>query len=399
MELENLRISANGKGVTKELATASMYAEMVERLSANFEIHFGPHRKIFGSQYGLYENVELYKYVPGYTWGHQDSLSNPLKAESLLRNHKFTKGQFEHLKMSSKLLRHWIPGVSLLTGDEVQVPILFVKWISSTNGIASGNTMEEAILHAICEIFERDALIRYLKFADHRDEVNISEDSIENGRIQSILSFMHENNQKTVIKYIGRGLYPAYALITYNDLLQNYELGFNQIKAGCAFNDTEALTRCFTERMQGTSFEAEAKLGNMPGDGPEKYIPVFFQGLCPMNLWPRRGGRRENFRHMELPDTGTEFDTCVDIAKELDTDLIFVDHTHPVLDFPTTRIIMPGVSDFINWWDPQKVTIDLIGNIVKEEDVYEKELFKFLKTFERHSCNGSQACNLRRRDM
>jgi ribosomal protein S12 methylthiotransferase accessory factor len=64
---------------------------------------------------------------------------------------------------------HWAAGRDLISGDTVLVPQNAVTYggdvgappcyqISGTNGLASGNTVEEAICHALCEVIERDAL-------------------------------------------------------------------------------------------------------------------------------------------------------------------------------------------------------------------------------------------------
>ncbi|ASR09551.1 hypothetical protein CHY08_22090 [Rhizobium leguminosarum bv. viciae] len=59
----------------------------------------------------------------------------------------------------------WVAGVNILTGEEVYIPFEAVVldrtrdaryWMSS-DGLASGNNVEEAILHGVLERIERDA--------------------------------------------------------------------------------------------------------------------------------------------------------------------------------------------------------------------------------------------------
>lgn len=65
----------------------------------------------------------------------------------------------------------WIEGTDLLSGDARFVPYEMVHanyalpepahsgvFVASTNGLASGNTRDEALLHALCEVIERDAV-------------------------------------------------------------------------------------------------------------------------------------------------------------------------------------------------------------------------------------------------
>lgn len=64
---------------------------------------------------------------------------------------------------------HWVQGHDLIKGRPVRVPRDLVScdlrrnaptdglFLTSSNGLGAGNTKEEAILHAVCEVVERDA--------------------------------------------------------------------------------------------------------------------------------------------------------------------------------------------------------------------------------------------------
>jgi ribosomal protein S12 methylthiotransferase accessory factor len=65
----------------------------------------------------------------------------------------------------------WLPGYDLVNGEEIMVPasIALFRYTPPppavnpfayfhTNGLASGNVMEEAVCHALCEVIERDAM-------------------------------------------------------------------------------------------------------------------------------------------------------------------------------------------------------------------------------------------------
>jgi YcaO-like protein with predicted kinase domain len=402
LEIPELRAMANGKGISEMAATASAYAEIVERLSAGMEtgIKLGEYRQVHGELGNLLSEVSLYKYMKGYKWSHQDSVQNAIKAESFLKDYKFVPAQYEHLKYNSELLRHWIPGYSLVQDKEVYVPILFVKWISSSNGIAAGNTLEEAIIQGSCEIFERDALIKTLRLINKKACPNIDITSIEDKTIQNIIKYFKDNNIDVIIKDIGQGIYPVHAIITFNKSLTENHVGYNVIKAGSAFNSIESITRCFTERMQGTHFDFEASQGMIPsGASLDKYIPIFFEGVCPINLEKYTHTDTIKFNPKSTSGTRVEIEQCIEIAKKLGTDLIFVNHTHPVFNFPVVRVIMPGVSDFIKWWDPKNITLNLIGNLEAEEQRYEEKLKSVLRSFSHsYESTGKSAQNKSRRD-
>ena len=401
IEIPEIRAFANGKGISNTEALTSAYAEIVERLSAGMEtgIRIGEFRQLHGELGTLLAEVTLYKYMKGYKWGHQDSVNNSIGAESFLKEYKFVPSQYEELKFSSELLRHWIPGYSLVQEKEVYLPILFVKWISSTNGLAAGNTIEEAIIHGACEIFERDAMIKDLRFLNKQKSPCIDLESIEDSTVQEILKYFKENNIKVVAKDIGQGIYPVYSIMTFNKKLSENHLGYNMMKAGSSFDSLEALKRCFTERMQGTHFDFEASHGEMSEVAePDKFMPMFFKGICPLNLKPYISEEIIPFEHKIVKGTKFEIDQCIEIAKTLGTDLIFIDHTHPTLNFPVVRVIMPGVSDFIKWWDQKNTTLNLIGNLEPEESRYEGKLKEVLRSFRLQKQTSSAAQNLLRRD-
>lgn len=71
----------------------------------------------------------------------------------------------------------WVRGHDLIRGEQVLVPVFAAGYfvdppelpmfrISTTNGIASGNSLEEAICHALCEVIERDAWTMALLVSD-----------------------------------------------------------------------------------------------------------------------------------------------------------------------------------------------------------------------------------------
>lgn len=378
-----LRAGSNGKGTSAEVAVASAYGEFVERLSS-VEIGFniGPYRQLYGEKGQLLGKVSLYKFMDGYRWTREECIDNAIGVRSLLKKLNFNTTQLGKLRDNSELLRHWIKGYSLISKKEVYVPILFVKWISATNGIASGNTKEEAIVHACCEIFERRAMINFLRNYSKEMYPVINKESLENPQITGILDTFSKHDVKVDLLDIGCNTYPVYAVMTRNNKLNPDHIHYNTMKAGCSFDTDDAIIRCLTERIQGTSFEYEMTEDmRINRDNPDKFLPMFFRGICPFNLSAFSNGPPKNYERSIESNVHTEVEKCIDIAKKLNTDIIVLDHTHPILDFPTVRVVMPGISDFISWWDPAKVTLDLIGNLSPEEDAYEDKLIEVLKTF------------------
>ncbi|HYA33364.1 MAG TPA: YcaO-related McrA-glycine thioamidation protein [Candidatus Bathyarchaeia archaeon] len=129
-----------GKGTTEAEARVSVIMEAVERFSAEVE-HF-KQQLIFDS----YEHVSA-----------GNSTLNP--ADLILPG-----------RLSSATKIEWYPAWDLLNDERVLVPANAVfhpyrplqgQWQlfrSNTNGLASGNVIEEAIFHGLMEVIERDAM-------------------------------------------------------------------------------------------------------------------------------------------------------------------------------------------------------------------------------------------------
>ena len=133
----------SGKGPTKEHAMASALMESIERYSS---LPSGGQRKFTRSSY-----AELSKTCKVL---HPDRLVEPVR--------------FEY---RDDMLMDWLAGYDLASGEEVMVPASAALFRYTppppavnpfayfhTNGLASGNVMEEAICHALCEVIERDAM-------------------------------------------------------------------------------------------------------------------------------------------------------------------------------------------------------------------------------------------------
>jgi thioglycine synthase len=133
----------SGKGPTKQHAMASALMESIERYSS---LPSGGPRKFTRASH-----AELSKTRKAL---HPDRIVEPVR--------------FEY---RDDMPMDWLPGHDLASGEEVMVPasIALFRYTPAppavnpfayfhTNGLASGNVMEEAVCHALCEVIERDAM-------------------------------------------------------------------------------------------------------------------------------------------------------------------------------------------------------------------------------------------------
>ena len=133
----------SGKGPTKQHAMASALMESIERYSS---LPSGWSGKLVRSSYS--ELSKTHKVL------HPDRIVEPMR-----------------FVYHSEMMMDWLPGHDLVRGEEIMVPapIALFRYTPPppainpfsyfhTNGLASGNVMEEAVCHALCEVIERDAM-------------------------------------------------------------------------------------------------------------------------------------------------------------------------------------------------------------------------------------------------
>jgi YcaO-like protein with predicted kinase domain len=351
--IDSIRIVCNGKGTTPELAEASAYAELAERLSAGL---FYPvfEEKVRFNVPGLY-NEEVnrflnFEWMEGYIYSHQDDLENPLRIEDLLANENHLADKdIEYLK-NSRMARHWVDGFSIVREETVKVPVNFAAYIHGSNGMAAGNTIEEAMIQATCEIFERYSQIRTIKSEQIMPSIDL--DSIENQTIRDMIKFYSGNNVDVMIKDLSLdGLIPCIGVLFINRNLRADRLEHRILIPGVSFNLEEALTRCFTEGMQGR----ETLLAPRPElDRPvihrsrvNDYYMLMKCGISLKDISFLDQGETRTYKNIKINDVLSEIDEIKKICKAFNTDYILLNYTHPALNFPVVRVIIPRISDFL----------------------------------------------------
>lgn len=143
-------IYSNGKGTLSEASKASALGEYIERLQTNnFFIDFHlPNRTYYPDQKvfefgGAYLNDTLYDiYNPSNEMSHEDLVDfNSDYADKIVA----------------------LPFQSFFGNEQVYIPLNILSNLYVSNGLASGNTPDEAKVQALSEIFERYAKLEIIK--------------------------------------------------------------------------------------------------------------------------------------------------------------------------------------------------------------------------------------------
>ena len=252
--INSINLECQGKGLTPLLSKASAHAELAERFSGGlfFQAFEEQVRFNMPALYSREVNRFLnFEWLDGYVNSHQDSLKTEyLSIETLLssQSHLFSK-DIEEIK-NSQIARHWVNGYSIMQDKNVKVPINFIAYISASNGMAAGNTLEEAIIQATCEVFERYTQIQIIKPEQTIPTIDIN--TLKNERLKSMIAFYENENVEIILKDFSMcGQFPSIGVLFINHNLRIGRLEHKILMPGVSFNLEEALSRCLTEYMQG----------------------------------------------------------------------------------------------------------------------------------------------------
>jgi ribosomal protein S12 methylthiotransferase accessory factor len=352
--IDAIHLQCQGKGLTPELARASAHAELAERFSGGlfFQAFEEQVRFNMPALYSRQVNRFLnYEWLDGYVNSHPDNLEDDhLSIESLLRNQPHLVPVAIDKIKNSQMARHWVDGYSVMQDKTVKVPINFIAYINASNGMAAGNTLEEAMIQAACEVFERYTQIQIIK--PETNVPTIDKDTLENPRLSSMIAFYENENVEIVLKDFSMdGRFPSIGVLFINHNLRPGRLEQKILVPGVSFNLDEALSRCLTEVMQGRN---TLKMPSPNMDRPvmhrsrtENLYLLFKCCVSQKDISFLEKGDVIPYRASQSKDIFSEIDAIKKICHALDTDFIVLDLTHPVLEFPVVRVVMPGISDFL----------------------------------------------------
>jgi YcaO-like protein with predicted kinase domain len=248
------------------------------------------------------------------------------------------------------MANHWVDGFSLVREETVKVPVNFIGYIHGSNGMAAGNTIEEAMIQATCEIFERHAQIQIIK--PEKTVPTIDLDSVQDPLIMDMIRLYHESNVDIMIKDLSfDGLLPGIGVLFTNKNLRPDRMEHRMLIAGASFHLDEGLRRCLLEGVQGRE-TLQAPRPQLDGPVVHKsrvndFYLLMRCGVSMKDISFLEQGETRSYKNIKIRDILSEIEEIKRICKRFNTDWIILDHTHPVLDFPVVRVIIPRVSDFL----------------------------------------------------
>ena len=305
--------------------------------------------------------------LPGYLGAREHEVADALPIESLLAHvATATPPVLERIRALDDAF-HWVDGYSLIDERTLKVPLEYARLIGGPNGKATGNNLEEAILHATHEIFERRAHITVLR--NRMVVPTIDPDTVTHPIIGKQMAFFQSCGIEIILKDLSfGGVLPCVAayFIDHN-IPEQYQFR-HFFKVGASFDREEALLRTFTEYAQGRrrhefftpgTEDRKAQLAQLLAhdfralrsqpDDCDNFLSTFMFGFVPYrNADFLRGGDLVPF------EKGAQYADCLEdiahareICEILGKDYIAVDLTDPEIGFPVAQVIIPGYSDVL----------------------------------------------------
>jgi len=245
----------------------------------------------------------------------------------------------------------WITGYDLLAEEEIAVPASAVfhplsmeypqLLRTSTNGIASGNSLEEAVFHALMEVIERDAWSLVEMTRDTGPEVVEITDPLARDLLGKFSSAGVEVHIKNITSENG---IPTFAAVSDDLLLKDPTL--LTIGMGTHTSARIAVLRALTEVAQSRLTQIY-QVRNDPASVDIKNR-MGYERTRRMNRYWFESGTKVDFS--DIPSFDSD-DFLKDINLSMDTlgrsglsRVILVNLTREEIGVPVVRVVVPGLE-------------------------------------------------------
>ncbi|WP_437288942.1 YcaO-like family protein [Sorangium sp. So ce406] len=308
---------------------------------------------------GLMESIELY---------HAETITLPLKLAT------FAELRFTHPIVDIEALPQigvrsfhdhlrllWIEGWELLTGRTMWVPYELVHtnyalplpsgsgaFVNSSNGLASGNHLLEAISHGICEVVERDATTLWHLGGDQaRRRTRVDLATVDDPGCAAILDRYERAGVAVAVWETTTDVGIPSFLCTIADREQDpLRVLYPSSGMGCHPAREVALLRALTEAAQS---RLTMVAGSRDDGGRRKYersrnLDANRSALAEMTEeGPTRSFRDAPTREHDTLDEDLRWELQRLHAAGI-MQVIAVDLTKPIFDIAVARVIIPGLE-------------------------------------------------------
>lgn len=347
-----------GKGITKEQCMASATMERVERISS---VYSNNSRKLSLT----------------------DTAFNEIKGRAISRwelgpcnIHRILIGE----DGMNKIKMDWIESESLTDGKKYLVPahcvylryprVNFPEYTCST-GLSAGNTIEESIQQALCEIVERHSL--HIAICNRQEVSQLDLDSVKNEYLKKILFDLKKKGFEVIVNLFSTD----WNLVTMSAFIFHPEDSrlfrpLSYTATGTSTDPEIAATRAITEVAQSRA--AAIKNGRTKDTNLS-----FFNAVSDeiKNEFEWRSNCRKKVLLSDIPnfslgDFKKEIENVVQALEKDGYNTIWSDLTHPKMNIPVVRVMVPKLQP--NFHLLGRKIDDKEARVTEHLDAYERIL-------------------------
>ena len=324
---------SQGKGTTLDAAKASAVMESIE-------LHHAERIRL-PLRLGDYEDLRNSGNVV-------DVEALPQAKDGLFHEHRRLLWIEGHDLVSHKST--WVPYEMVSTDFTLPFPEGYGCFPPNSNGLASGNTLLEAISHGLCEVVERDAITLWsLRKAEERATTEIDLTSVDDEVGRELLAKFASADMNVrvwdVTSDVGLACFRCLIAESRQDPLH---FGYSARGFGCHPNRAIAFARALTEAAQARLTYIAGSRDDVSRSGYERMRSA---GREPSVA--ERQGEAAQRRYSSVPDWDGV--TLIDDLKhELDSlarcgisQVIVVDLSREEFQIPVVKVVIPGLEGVI----------------------------------------------------
>ena len=268
----------------------------------------------------------------------------------------------QHLNQHQAI--YWIEGRNLMDDQPCWVPFEMVStdytlpyvkgsgyFAANTNGLASGNTLNEAICHAIFEVVERDAeALWHQQAVSAQINTGVDIDSIDDKNCRWLIEKFEQADIEIKIWDMSSDVgLPSYICLAMGD---KNDWADPEFGAGCHAAKEIALSRALTEAAQA---RATYIAGSRDDVGLSEYKirqrqKRRYQGLAQIQKYQAKQdfSARTSFNNPHIDD---DLKLCLERLSAVGiTQVIAVDLSKAALGLSVAKVVIPGLEGAFGHW-------------------------------------------------
>lgn len=335
--IDGTNAGSNGKGLTRDLARASAYAELMERLQSGF-LGLGDLEYCDSQELNPKELMDTCG-----EWFSAIAASASAESGKTVTPESIAQACFA---LEGKPTVTVIPYYNVNDDCLTAFPVKPMPYIYGSTGLAAGNSIEEALVQGYSEIVERRALMKFMKggaVPPTVPETYLRQFEMAHRIIEEIRAAGYD----VIIKdcSMGEG-YPVVASVIIDRRTHGYH-----VHLGSSPIFEIALERSLTEMFQGRSLASIAETKNLLGaqNGNRSVSDIHYairtgSGVYPIEFF----GENASYPFAPFADHSDKTNRellklVVEHMKKKGHKMLIRDLSH--LGFHTYRIIIPGLSE------------------------------------------------------